>query len=113
MFRIFFLRSGFAAATVAGLMALSLPAAEAKTNVGIWIGIPGFNYWNGPGYYRGVYRHRISCSEGRRIVDRRGFNSVRATDCSPRYYHYRARKGGKWYTVRFDSRTARIRFWRR
>ena len=57
MFKTFFSRAGLAAAAVAGVMALSLPAAEAKTNIGIWIGVPGFTYWNGPGYYRGVYRH--------------------------------------------------------
>lgn len=113
MFKTLLSRAGLAAAAIAGVMALSPPAAEAKTTIGIWIGIPGFTYWNGPGYYRGIYRHRISCSEGRHIVDHRGFNSVRATDCSPRYYHYRARKNGRWYTVRFDSLSARMTYWRR
>lgn len=112
MFKTFFSRAGLAAAAVAGVMALSLPAAEAKTNIGIWIGIPGFTYWNGPGYYRGVYRHRITCAEGRRIVDHRGFNRVRATDCSPRYYHYTARRHGKLYRIKFDSRSGRMSFWR-
>ena len=83
------------------------------SNVFSTIGIPGFTYWEGPGYYQGRYRHRLSCAEGRRIVDRRGFNSVRATDCTPRYYHYRAKRHGSWYTVRFDSVTARMSFWRR
>ena len=113
MFTSYLSRAGIMAAAIAGVLAFSGPAAEAKTTIGIWIGLPGFGYWNGPGYYRGVYRHRLTCKEGGRIVDHRGFNSVRATDCSPRYYHYRARKHGRLYTVRLDSRTGRISYWRR
>ena len=112
MLKSYLSRAGVAAAVVAGLLAFTGPAAEAKTNIGIWIGIPGFSYWNGPGYYRGIYRHRLSCVEGRRIVDHSGFNWVRATDCSPRYYHYRARKSGNWYSVALDSRTGRISYHR-
>ena len=108
-------KTGIAVAIIAGVLAVTgtAPPAEAKTKIGIWIGIPGFDYWNGPGVYRGRYRHRLTCAEGRRIVDRRGFNSVKATDCTPRYYHYKARRSGKWYTVNFDSRSARMTYWRR
>ena len=113
-----FSKTGLGAALIAGVLSVGAltvtpNVAEAKTHIGIWIGIPGFDYWRGPGYYHGRYRHRLSCSEGRRIVDRRGFNSVTAIDCRPRYYHYRARKSGRWYTVRFDSLTARMTYWRR
>lgn len=112
MFRNILSRSGLAVALVAGIMSFGNPQpAEAKVN--IWIGLPGFGYWTGPGYYRGHYRHRLSCHEGRRIVDHRGFNSVRATDCKPRYYHYKAKRHGRWYTVRLDSVTGRMTFWRR
>jgi hypothetical protein len=96
------------AAVLTGFLALGNSPAEAKTNVHIWIGIPGFQYWNGPGHYGRIYRSRLNCGEGRWIVDHRGYNSVRATDCSPRYYHYRARRDGRWYIVRFDSRTGHI-----
>jgi hypothetical protein len=113
MFQSLFTRSMLAAAALLGAVAMSAPAAEAKTRVHVWIGLPGFTYWAGPGYYYGRYRHRLSCAEGRRIVDHRGFNSVTATDCVPRIYHYKARRAGKWYTVRFDSVTARMDYWRR
>ncbi|MCB1379825.1 MAG: hypothetical protein KDK89_15885 [Alphaproteobacteria bacterium] len=114
MFRSILSRAGLVAAIVAGVLTFSAPQeAEAKTHIGIWIGIPGLPYWDGPGYYHGRYRHRLTCSEGRRIVDRRGFSSVRATDCTPRYYHYRAKRHHRWYTVRIDARTGRMTFWRR
>lgn len=112
MLKTFFSRAGLAAALLAGAMAIGSPApAEAKVN--IWIGLPGFGYWTGPGYYRGYYRHRLSCAEGRRIVDHRGFNSVRATDCTPRFYHYKARRHGRWYTVSLDSVTGNMSYRRR
>ena len=101
------------AAALVGILAIGTSAAEAKTHLYLWLGIPGFPYWDGPGYYGDVYRDRVSCSQGRWIIDHRGYNLVRAIDCSPRYYHYRARKNGKWYSVRLDSRTGRItKVWR-
>lgn len=98
------------AAVLGGFLSLGLASSpvEAKTTIRIWIGIPGLYYWNGPGYYGKVYRGRLTCWEGRWIVDHSGYNSVKATDCSPRYYHYRARAGGVWYSVRLDSRTGHI-----
>lgn len=97
-----------AVAIMAGFLALGAPGAEAKTSIGIWIGVPGFGYWYGPGYYHGHYRHRLTCAEGRWIVDHRGYNRVIAIDCSPRYYRYRAKRGGHWWLVRLDSRTGHI-----
>jgi hypothetical protein len=106
-------RTGVAAAILAGMLAVgsSVPA-EAKTHINIWIGVPGFDYWNGPGYYNGHYRDRLTCSEGRHIVDHRGFNSVKATDCQPWVYHYNARRNGYWYVVALDARTGQLRYWR-
>ena len=97
------------AALTMGLVA-TLPGheAEAKTSVNIWIGMPGMTYWNGPGYYGKVYRSRLTCSEGRWIVDRRGYHSVYPIDCNPRYYRYHARRGGWGYVIRFDSWNGRI-----
>ncbi len=112
MFKKLFSRSALAVAAVAGALSFSPPAANADTNIRIWLGFPGLTYWNGPGYYRGIYRHRLTCNEGRHVVDIRGFNRVRATDCTPRYYHYRAWRNGHRYTVRLDSRTGRMTFWR-
>lgn len=96
------------AAVVVGALAMGASTAQAKTNIHIWIGIPGFTYWDGPGYYGGVYRHRLTCGEGRWIVDHRRFNLVRAIDCWPRTYHYRALRYGQWYIVGVDSWTGRI-----
>jgi hypothetical protein len=100
---------------------------------------PGFSHWDYPGFYPGYYpdyyddyydfrpiyrrhfyrpyyRHDwsyISCSSGRRFVDRNGYNSVRTTDCSPRYYHYRARKNGVWFNIQLDSWSGHMRRTRR
>ena len=95
-------------AALTGMLVFGTPAPEAKADVYVYIGLPGFFYWHGPGYYGRYYRWRLSCAEGRWIVDHRGYNHVRAIDCWPRYYHYRASRGGKWYIVRLDSRTGRI-----
>jgi hypothetical protein len=57
------------AVALAGFLAMGTSTAEAKTHVDLWLGIPGFPYWNGPGYYGNVYRDRLSCSHGRWIVD--------------------------------------------
>jgi hypothetical protein len=104
-------RAGLAAGLVAGLLVFGgTGVAEAKTTIGIYIGIPGFNYWNGPGYYSGRYRDRLSCSEGRRVVDRSGFYFVRSTDCVPRVYHYTALRRGRWYVVSIDSVTGRLSY---
>ena len=95
------------AAFIIGSLVLATPPAQAKVN--IWIS-PGFGYWHGPGRYYGRYYDRLNCNEGRYIVDRHGFDAVRAIDCTPRYYAYKAIRRGKWYTVRLDSLTGNIRY---
>lgn len=82
------------------------PAPRAEVNV--WFGPPVYGYWNGPGYYQGRYYARLSCYQGERIVDSRGFGKVDPIDCSPRYYEYKARRGGEWFKVRVDSRNGAI-----
>jgi hypothetical protein len=67
-------------------------------------------------FYRPYYRHGrsyISCSNGRRLVDRSGYNSVRAIDCSPRHYHFRARKNGVWFNIQLDSWSGHMKRTRR
>jgi hypothetical protein len=100
-----FLVSVTMAAAVAGAMFVATPKAEAEVNVGIWI---GSGYWNGPGYYHGHYRHWVTCGEGRWIVDRNGYYNVRAIDCQPRFYHYRAKRHGRHYIVTVDARRGHI-----
>ena len=106
-------RGALVALAVATAMSFTAPAAEAKTKVHIWIGLGGFPYWYGPGVYHGRYRDRLTCNEGRHIVDHRGFNAVNAIDCVPRVYHYKAKRSGKWYTVALDARNGSINWWRR
>ena len=102
-----FSRALLAVATT-GFLFAGASGVEAKTHIHLWIGIPGFPYWNGTGYYGDGYRRRLSCLEGLRIVSHRGYRSIRAIDCSPRYYHYRVRKNAKRYVVRLDSLTGRV-----
>ena len=94
------------AAAVAGAMFVAAPAAEAKVNV--WIGAGPYPYWNGPGYYGGHYHHWISCGAGARIVDHNGYYAVRAMDCSPPTYSYRAKRNGHLWVVRVNARYGHI-----
>lgn len=111
-----------------GLSALTMTsAAEAKTRVGIYFGVPFYDYQVGPGwrYYDGYgwydygrygtfNRHRanlMSCGEARRMVDRRGFDRVRVVECNGRTYTFRAlNRNGRPVTVYVNARTGGI--WR-
>lgn len=108
-----------AAAALAASMTLAMPAQEAKADVDVDIGIgffPGGGYGHGfdhygyhdSGYGWGYYperrAYRISCGEGRRIVDRSGFNRVRPVDCDLPGYRYSAWKHGKRFMVRVNGR---------
>jgi len=120
---------------IAGGIALSAlmmtTGAEAKTRVGIYFGVPFYDYQVGPGwrYYDGYgwydygrygeFRHRhgewnrgmMSCGEARRLVDRAGYDGVRVIDCSGRTYAFRAiNQRGRVVTVYVNSRTGAI--WR-
>ena len=110
------LASAFAAA-----IALGLPlAAEAKTNVKIFFGVPHYGYQAGPdylyrdgyGWYRpvGIHRGRLSCGEARRAVRNSGFRNVDTIECNGRTYTFEATRRGRDVTVFVDSRNGRI--WR-
>ena len=116
---------------IAGAVALGAfgmtGAAEARTSVGIYFGVPFYDYQVGPGwrYYDGYgwydysrwgdfRRHhrndRLSCREARRLVDRR-FDRVRVVECNGRTYTFRAEnRRGRKVTVYVNSRTGDI--WR-
>ncbi len=108
------------ALAVAAPMALGLGgAAEAKTNVNIYLGIPHYGYQVGPDYvYRkghGWYRpgrnyNRLSCGEARRLVRDRGFRNVEARNCSGRTYTFRAVRSGRVFVVYVNARTGAV--WR-
>lgn len=119
---------------IAGSVALSAlmmtTGAEAKTRVGIYFGVPFYDYQAGPGwrYYEGYgwydygrygeFRHRgnwnrgwMSCGEARRLVDRSGYDRVRVLDCNGRTYAFRAiNQRGRGVVVYVNARTGAI--WR-
>ncbi len=121
----------FKSVMIAGAVALGAfgmtSDAEARTSVGIYFGVPFYDYQVGPGwrYYDGYgwydygrwgdfRRHhrsdRLSCREARRLVDRR-FDRVRVVECNGRTYTFRAEnRRGKRVTVYVNSRTGAI--WR-
>jgi len=120
----------FKAFLVAGSVALSAfamaPAADAHTRAGVSIhfGVPFYSYRVGPGwrYNRGYgwynynrygdfnRRNRLSCSEARRIVDRR-YDRVRVRECNGRTYTFTAEnRRGKRIVVYVNSRTGAL--WR-
>jgi hypothetical protein len=68
-------------------------------------------FWYPAPYWTGAYGYapssRISCGEGRYIVDRR-FNRVRTIECSGSTYTYVGRRDGDSWRVMFKARRGRI-----
>lgn len=121
------LKSLMIACSVAVSALLMTTGADAKTRVGIYFGVPFYDYQVGPGwrYYNGYgwydygrygefryhNRDRMSCGEARRMVDRSGYNRVRVVECSGRTYTFRAlNRRGNPVTVYVNSRSGAI--WR-
>jgi len=122
----------FKSLIVASSIALSAlvmaTGADAKTRVGVYFGVPfydyqvnpGWRYYNGYGWYDyGQYgdfhrrypdRHgMMSCGEARRLVDRSGYDRVRTIECSGRTYTFRAiNRGGKQVNVYVNARTGAV-----
>jgi hypothetical protein len=69
---------------------------------GFWYPQP---YWLGYGLPVNL---RISCGEGRAIVDARGFNRVRTIECRGGTYTYLGRRHGDSFRVMLNARTGRI-----
>lgn len=63
-------------------------------------------YWAGE--YYGVQSYRVSCGEGRNIVDDNGYNRVRTIECGGGTFTYLGRRNGDTYKVFLNSRTGRI-----
>jgi hypothetical protein len=111
------LASAFAAA-----LAMGLPvAAEAKTNVQIYLGVPHYGYQVGPdyrfrkghGWYRASgysNRGQLSCGEARSRVRNSGFRNVATIECNGRTYTFEATRRGRDVTVFVNSRTGAV--WR-
>jgi hypothetical protein len=69
---------------------------------GFWYPQP---YWLGYGL---AVNPRISCGEGRAIVDARGFYRVRTIECRGATYTYLGRRHGDNFKVMLNGRTGRI-----
>lgn len=113
----------FLASAVAATLALAMPtAADAKTSVQIYFGMPHYGYQVGPdyryrdgyGWYRpsGYYynRGRLSCGEARARVRNSGFRNVATIECRGATYTFEATRRGRDVTVYVNSRNGRI--WR-
>lgn len=69
----------------------AVPTAQAQVNVNINIGKGG-----------------ITCGQGRRIVERRGFRNVRARSCQGRIFVYSGRRRGDIHRIEVRRRDGRI-----
>lgn len=65
-------------------------------------------YWYLEPYWTGPVFSRVSCGEGRAIINDSGFNRVRTIECSGRNYTYAARRHGDTFRVALNSRTGEI-----
>ncbi|WP_183260055.1 hypothetical protein [Aminobacter niigataensis] len=50
----------------------------------------------------------ISCSQGQRLLQNRGFRDVRRIDCRGRIFIYHARRGNSRFEIALSSRTGRV-----
>jgi hypothetical protein len=115
---------------IAGMFG-GVPAAEAKTNIYIGIGLPyapgygancfghGYRYCRPgyrPHYYRPypVYRaprpiyDRLSCRQVRHILRDRGWYRLSSRDCNGRVYAFSGWQNGRPYVIRVSSRTGAV-----
>jgi hypothetical protein len=65
-------------------------------------------YWYLEPYWTGPVFSRMSCGEGRAIINDSGFNRVRTIECEGRNYTYAARRKGDNFRVSVNSRTGQI-----
>jgi len=118
------MKSLFLATAVAATMMFAMPlAADAKTNVQIYFGVPHYGYQVGPDYryrqgygwyqdsgYNNYNRGRLSCGDARRVVRNSGYRNVSTIECQGRTYTFEATRRGRDVTVFVNSRNGRI--WR-
>ena len=73
-----------------------VPTAHAQVNVNVNIGKGGFG------------RGGITCGQGRRIVERRGFRNVRVRSCQGRIFVYSGRRRGGDHRIEVRRRDGQI-----
>lgn len=79
-------------------LAMLIPQAPAEAQVNIQINV-GSTLNSG---------RRISCLDGQRMLERRGFRSVRALDCRGRFFNYTGRRQNVWWWIDVQARDGRI-----
>lgn len=114
------MKSILLSAALAASVLIGIPAAaEAATNVRIYLGIPHYTYQVGPDYvYRkgyGWYRpagvnNKLSCAQARDKVRNRGYRNVSTVECGGRTYTFRATRNGDRTRVYVNSRSGAV--WR-
>ena len=65
-------------------------------------------YWYLEPYWNFPVSSRVSCGEGREIINDSGFYRVRTIECSGRTFTYAARRHGDVFRVTLNSRTGDI-----
>ncbi|MGN6770214.1 MAG: hypothetical protein ACTHJQ_10285 [Rhizobiaceae bacterium] len=55
----------------------------------------------------------ITCTQGQRLIQNRGFRDVRRVDCRGRFFVYRARRGGHRFEITLSAHTGRVTDFRR
>jgi hypothetical protein len=118
------MKSVFFALALSIPLALSLTprAAEAHSDVSVrfFFGQPFYTYRVGPDYVyrpgwgwhrRGVaIRDKLSCSEARKLAERKGYNIVSTRECKGTTYTFRTRHKGQSRLIYVNSRTGGV--WR-
>lgn len=124
----------FKSLLIAGSIAVGALAmttsADARTSVGVYFGVPfydyqvnpGWRYYDGYGWYdygrygdfhRRPYRDNgwLSCRQARRLVDRSGYDRVRVVECYGRTYTFSAvNRRGRLVTIYVNARSGAL--WR-
>lgn len=101
-----------AAIAVTAMFGTAAPAT-ADVDVKIFLGFPHYGYRIGPGYiFRPGYGWyypapiKLSCKQGERLLERRGFDVRERLDCSGNTYQYRViNPNGKKRLVNLNART--------
>lgn len=83
------------------IVPVSIPAPAHAVSVSIHIG-SNLNFGRA-----------ISCAQGQRLIQNRGFRNVRRIDCRGRTYIYHARRGNSRFEIALSARTGRVVDFRR
>jgi hypothetical protein len=75
---------------------MGVSTAQAQVNVNVNIGKGG------------IGRSGITCGQGRRIVERRGFRNVRVRSCQGRIFTYSGRRRGNDFRIEVRRRDGQI-----